>query len=95
MTLEKMIEEGSGTIVDVRSHVEYMSENASGTINIPLNELPERLVEFRNMAQPLILCCASGNRSGQACRFLQSHDIVCHNAGSWLDVNYIKSKSAQ
>jgi len=92
MTIEKMIEDGKATIIDVRSPLEYMSGHASDTLNIPLNELPERLQEFKGMQQPLILCCASGNRSGQACSFLQSHDIECYNAGSWYNVNVVKSQ---
>lgn len=92
MILEKMIEEGQGTIIDVRSPAEFMGGHATDSINIPLNELPARIEEFRTMTQPLIVCCASGNRSGKACRFLLTHDIACHNAGSWLDINFIQSR---
>jgi rhodanese-related sulfurtransferase len=35
------------------------------SINIPLNEIPERVEELKKLNAPLILCCASGNRSGQ------------------------------
>lgn len=72
--------------------MEFMGGNAPGSINIPLNEVPDRVEEFRKMDQPLVLCCASGNRSGQACAFLQSHGIESYNAGSWLDVNYALSE---
>jgi rhodanese-related sulfurtransferase len=44
------------------------------------------------MKQPVVLCCASGNRSGQATYFLQAQGIDCENGGSWLDVNYQLSK---
>ncbi len=94
MNIEKMIAEGKGTIVDVRSPMEFMGGNAPGTINIPLNEVPARIEEFKAMTQPLILCCASGNRSGQACAFLTAHGIESYNAGSWLDVNFVKSQLA-
>jgi rhodanese-related sulfurtransferase len=43
------------------------------------------------LEQPLVLCCASGGRSGQATYFLSQLGIDCVNAGSWLDVNYIQS----
>lgn len=75
------------TIVDVRSHAEFMGGHVAGSINIPLQEVPERIEEFRNMAQPIILCCASGNRSGQARYFLLGNQITCKNGGSWMDVN--------
>lgn len=75
------------TIVDVRTPGEFMGGHVTGSVNIPLQEVPNRIDEFKNMQQPIILCCASGNRSGQATAFLKSHDIECSNGGSWLDVN--------
>ena len=93
MSLEKIIKEKQGTIVDVRSPSEFMGGNVAGSINIPLNEIPERIEELRNLKAPLILCCASGNRSGQAQLFLTEHGIECYNGGSWLDVNYHQSQN--
>jgi rhodanese-related sulfurtransferase len=75
------------TIVDVRTPGEFMGGHVAGSINIPLQEIPQRIDEFKSMQQPIILCCASGNRSGQATAFLKSHGIECSNGGSWLDVN--------
>lgn len=93
MSLEKIIKEKQGTIVDVRSPSEFMGGNVAGSINIPLNEIPERIEELRNLKAPLVLCCASGNRSGQAQLFLTEHGIECYNGGSWLDVNYHQSQN--
>lgn len=76
------------TIIDVRTHGEFMGGHVAGSINIPLNELPNRLDEVKAMNDEIILCCASGNRSGQATYFLQQNGIECSNGGSWLDVNY-------
>lgn len=92
MKLEKIIKEKRGTIVDVRSHSEFMGGNVAGFINIPLNEIPQRIEELRNLKAPLVLCCASGNRSGRAQLFLTEHGIECYNGGSWLDVNYHQSQ---
>ncbi len=75
------------TIVDVRTPGEFMGGHVAGSINIPLQEIQERLDELKELPQPIILCCASGNRSGQATSFLKSHGIDCSNGGSWLDVN--------
>lgn len=77
------------TIVDVRTPAEFMGDHVAGSVNIPLNEVPHRLDEFRAMGGKIILCCASGNRSGQAAAFLKSHGIECENGGSWLDVNHM------
>jgi len=76
------------TIVDVRTVGEFMGGNVAGSINIPLQEIQQRLEEIKSLQQPIILCCASGNRSGQAATFLTSCGVECENGGSWLDVNY-------
>ncbi len=81
------------TIVDVRTPVEFIGGNVAESINIPLQEIQQRLQEIKSLHQPIILCCASGNRSGQATAFLKSCGIECENGGSWLDVNY-KYKTA-
>lgn len=76
------------TIIDVRSYAEYMGGHVAGSINIPLQDLPQHLDEIKSMPQPIILCCASGNRSGQAMMFLRDQGINCENGGSWLSVNF-------
>ncbi len=76
------------TIIDVRSYAEYMGGHVAGSINIPLQDLPQHLDEIKSMPQPIILCCASGNRSGQAMMFLRNQGINCENGGSWLSVNF-------
>lgn len=75
-------------IIDVRTPGEFMGGNVAGSINIPLQEIPERMEEIRKMEGPILLCCASGNRSGQATAFLRANGIDCENGGSWLDVNF-------
>ena len=93
MNIEKIIKENLGTIVDVRTYSEFIGGNVVDSINIPLNEIQERLEELKNLKSPLILCCASGGRSGQAQHFLSQNGIECYNGGSWLDVNYYKSQN--
>lgn len=94
MNAENIIKEKHGTIVDVRTVEEYRSGNVKGSINIPLQEFENRMDELKNLKQPLVLCCASGNRSGQATQFLMQQGIECCNGGSWLDVNYYQSQTA-
>jgi rhodanese-related sulfurtransferase len=76
------------TIVDVRTPIEFMGGHVSGSINIPLMEVPDRIEEFRGK-ENLVLCCASGGRSSQAAAFLQQHGIECQNGGGWTSVNYL------
>ncbi len=62
--MEKTLKENLGTIVDVRTYEEFMGGNVAGSINIPLNEIPARIEDLKALKAPLILCCASGGRSG-------------------------------
>lgn len=78
----------SKTIIDVRSPAEFRGGHVAGSINIPLPEVPSRVEEIRTMKQPIILCCASGNRSGQAAYYLNNLGIACENGGGWMEVNY-------
>lgn len=94
MNLEKIIQENKGTIVDVRTYQEFIGGNVSNSINIPLQEIPQRMEELKKLNSPLILCCASGGRSGQAQNYLSQLGIECHNGGSWLNVNNYKSNTS-
>jgi rhodanese-related sulfurtransferase len=85
--LGELIKNGEAVVVDVRTPGEFMGGNVAGSINIPLNEVPYRLEEFKEMKK-VVLCCASGGRSMQATQFLQQNGIDCMNGGSWMEVNY-------
>ena len=83
MNIQELINDTATTIVDVRTEGEFAEGNVNGSINIPLNEVVDRMEELKGM-QPLVLCCLSGGRSGQATDFLQAQgcDNV-HNGGGW------------
>ncbi len=51
-------------IIDVRTPQEFMCGNVAGSINIPLQEMQNKLDEIKEMQTPIVLCCASGVRSG-------------------------------
>jgi rhodanese-related sulfurtransferase len=84
----EILQNNQVVVIDVRSPMEFMGGHVAGSINIPLQEIPQRLEEIKAMPQPFVLCCASGNRSGQATAFLRHHGVQCENGGSWLDVNF-------
>ena len=70
-------------LVDVRSAREFASGNAPGTVNIPLTELSRRLSEIPASA-PVVICCASGIRSGMAKLLLKKNGYKnVHNIGTW------------
>ena len=60
------------TIIDVRSPGEFASGHVQGAINLPLDRFAqeiERVAPDHNAA--IVLCCASGGRSGMACAHMQ------------------------
>lgn len=75
------------TIVDVRTRGEYMGGNVAGSVNIPLNEVVDRADEIMQLKTPVIFCCASGGRSGQATAFFRQKGLECENGGGWMEVN--------
>ena len=87
MNLEKIIKEKQGTIIDVRSRAEFSSDSATNAINIPLSEIEQQLEEIKKLKTPLILCCASGNRSGIASQILALKGIDSLNGGSWFEIH--------
>jgi rhodanese-related sulfurtransferase len=60
-------------IVDVREPWEYERSHLPGAVNIPSGNLPARIGEIK---QPVVLVCASGNRSGKAARYLTEHGFT-------------------
>jgi rhodanese-related sulfurtransferase len=77
------LKKNGATLVDVRSAAEFASASAPGTINIPLNELGSRLGEIPK-SSPVVLCCASGTRSGMAKLLLKKKGYQnVHNIGTW------------
>jgi phage shock protein E len=87
--LSNLIKAGA-QIVDVRSKEEYASGHLRGSLNIPLGDLNKHLGKL-NREKPVIVCCASGVRSGSAKSVLQSKGYKVHNGGSWANLqNKIK-----
>lgn len=80
------LKKSGAVMVDVRSAAEFASGNAPGSINIPLGELSSRLNEVPASA-PVVLCCASGTRSGMAKLVLKKNGYPqVFNAGKWSNL---------
>ncbi len=74
------------TIVDVRTKSEYHSGNIKGSLNIPLDILPNSLSKI-NRDKPVITCCASGMRSASAKRILKNNGYTeVYNGGGWTNL---------
>lgn len=74
------------TILDVRTAEEFSTGHVEGSINIPLQEIEARIEEIKNLAPPIVCCCAGGTRSGRAVALLNSLGVDCSNGGGWKEV---------
>lgn len=80
---QALIKEGA-IILDVRTPGEYSSGHIKGSVNIPLDQLSNRLSKIGSREKPVITCCASGMRSASAKSFLQSKGYArVYNGGGW------------
>lgn len=74
-------------IIDVRTAEEFSSGSYAGAVNIPVQELEDRLAEVGPRDKPVVLYCASGVRSERARLILLSagyKDVT--NAGGLRDM---------
>lgn len=58
-------------LIDVRTPAEFASIHVQGSFNVPLDTLPEHITQLKNLKEPLVLLCHSGNRANKACQILQ------------------------
>jgi phage shock protein E len=77
----------NATILDVRTPEEFSGSHYPGAINIPLNEMPQRLGEIKELKQPVVAYCRSGNRSGMAVSILKQSGLTdVYNGGGLSDL---------
>jgi phage shock protein E len=69
-------------VIDVRSREEFSGGHLKGSVNIPLQELPRQLTKIKK-EKPVIVCCASGMRSGSAKDLLKLKGYTVYNGGGW------------
>ena len=70
--------DGSATLLDSRTPGEYARGHIDGFVNIPVDELRDRLDEI-DPKKPVYVICQSGLRSYIACRILSGHGYDCYN----------------
>lgn len=76
--MEKLIGDDSVTLLDTRTNKEFDLGHVEGFINIPLDELRERLEEI-DKEKPVYVMCQSGLRSYIATRILEGRGYEAYN----------------
>ena len=81
--VDDLSRDGSVTLLDTRTVMEFARGQISGFINIPLDSLRQNLDKIPK-DKPVYVHCHSGLRSYIACRILSGHGYDCYNlAGGW------------
>ena len=71
-------------IIDVRSAAEYDQGKIPGSVNIPVDRIAINANRIIAMNKPVIFCCTSGHRSGQAIQYLRQKGLKeYYNGGNW------------
>ena len=81
-----LVERGA-KVIDVRTPSEFNQGNIKGSRNIPLSNVIVHAPEIKKDGAPVILCCASGMRSGQAFNILNELGVEAYNGGGWQSLN--------
>ncbi|WP_432247892.1 rhodanese-like domain-containing protein [Streptomyces sanyensis] len=77
------------TIIDVRTPGEFAGGHLPGALSIPLDRIAQALPDIRHAAGrgDVLVVCASGARSGSACRILAENGIttatLSGGTGAW------------
>ena len=84
--IQDFVERGA-IIVDVRTKGEYSGGAIQGSKNIPLQQIGVKASEIKKWNKPVILCCASGMRSGSAVGILKGKGVEAMNGGGWASLS--------
>lgn len=76
--LESLPMDGSVTLLDARTVGEYRRGHIDGFLNIPVDDLRERLNEL-DRSKPIYVICQSGLRSYIASRILEGNGFAAYN----------------
>ena len=91
---ETLPRDGSITLLDARTPMEYSRGHAEGFINIPVDELRERMNEL-DKDKPVYVICQSGLRSYIASRILMGNGFDAYNfAGGFRFYDAVRNDKA-
>lgn len=84
-TLKEILQNPASVLIDVRSPMEYNMDHIPGAKNIPLDQIPSRIDEFKKKSQPIVCYCRSGARSGMAVSMLSQQGMNDLYNGGGID----------
>jgi phage shock protein E len=86
----KSIKEKKGTLLDVRSLMEFEQNHIPGAINVPLDTIQSNIKQISALPKPIIIYCLSGGRSSIATGLLQQNGLKeIYNGGGVFTLNNI------
>ena len=89
-SIKELVRNPSTGLVDVRSPWEYEMEHIPGAKNIPLEEIMNKVEEFKSFKSPVVLYCRSGARSGMAVSILKQNGVAdVYNGGGLGEMQFL------
>jgi rhodanese-related sulfurtransferase len=72
----QLVNQQKGLFLDIREKDEFSKEHIAESTSMPLSTLAENLGTLKNKSQPIILICASGQRSRAAAKQLKKNEFT-------------------
>lgn len=71
----QLVNQQKGLFLDVRETDEFNKEHIADSTSMPLSTLVDNLKSLKNKSQPIIIICASGQRSRSAAKQLHNNNF--------------------
>ncbi len=85
MDIQSIVNQKDVHIIDVRELSEFNDGHIEVALHMPLSSFRDFIDQIREMKGPKVFYCRSGNRSGQAVKFLSEIGITgVYNGGSLM-----------
>lgn len=69
-------------LLDVRTREEFAQRQLAGSMNIPAEELEQRIRDLPAGTRSIVVYCRTGSRSSKAASLLRSYGYEVHDLGS-------------
>ena len=75
-------------LVDVRTEEEFQDGHVEASVNIPLDQVAERIEEFEGKTAIIVFCRSGGRSSSSSAKAILAQAGITNvtNGGTWQDV---------